>query len=216
MTEPRALGALRERRLIAVIRAATPEAALGAANAVVDGGIALIEVTFTVPDALGVMRELVRRDDVVVGAGTVLTARQCRDAIDAGATFIVAPNFSAEVAQVAAQGGLLYVPGAYTTSEILAARAGGGHVIKVYPVGVAGGPQYIEVIRDPLPDVPMLAAGGTTLENVVPFLRAGCVGVGLGAALADPRLAAARDFVEITRRARAFTARVAEYGRGGR
>jgi 2-dehydro-3-deoxyphosphogluconate aldolase/(4S)-4-hydroxy-2-oxoglutarate aldolase len=82
-------------------------------------------------------------------------------------------------------------------------------------VGVAGGPSYIEVVRDPLPDVPMLAAGGTNLENAVAFLRAGCIGVGLGAALADPRLAAKGEFAEITRRARAFIARLAEYDRAG-
>jgi 2-dehydro-3-deoxyphosphogluconate aldolase/(4S)-4-hydroxy-2-oxoglutarate aldolase len=215
MTAPHALGVLRERRLIAVLRAATPEAALGAAHAVADGGIAMIEVTFTVPDAPRVMRELARRNGLVVGAGTVLTAGQCRDAIAAGATFIIAPNFSPEVTEVAIDGGALYVPGAYTTSEILAARAGGGHVIKVNPVGVAGGPSYIEVVRDPLPDVPMLAAGGTNLENAVAFLRAGCIGVGLGAALADPRLAAKGEFAEITRRAHAFVARLVEYARAG-
>src|SRR6185503_10325182 len=93
---------------------------------------------------------------------------------------------------------------------ILAARDAGAHVIKVYPVGVAGGPKYIEVIRDPLPDVPMLAAGGTTLENMVPFLHAGCVGIGLGAALADPKLAIAGNFDEITRRAKAFVQRLAD------
>jgi 2-dehydro-3-deoxyphosphogluconate aldolase/(4S)-4-hydroxy-2-oxoglutarate aldolase len=215
VTEPHALGVLRERRLIAVIRAATPEAALGAAHAVADGGIAMIEVTFTVPDAPRVMRELSHRNDLVVGAGTVLAAGQCQDAIAAGATFVIAPNFSPEVAEVAIGGGALYVPGAYTTSEILAARAGGGHVIKVYPVGAAGGPAYIQVIRDPLPDVPMLAAGGTNLENALAFLRAGCIGVGLGAALADPKLAAKGEFAEITRRARAFVSRLAQYDRAG-
>jgi 2-dehydro-3-deoxyphosphogluconate aldolase/(4S)-4-hydroxy-2-oxoglutarate aldolase len=98
----------------------------------------------------------------------------------------------------------MYVPGAYTTTEILAAREAGAHVIKVYPVGVAGGPTYIRVIRDPLPDVPMLAAGGTNLDNTAAFLEAGCVAIGLGASLADPSLAAAGAFAEITRRARAF------------
>jgi 2-dehydro-3-deoxyphosphogluconate aldolase / (4S)-4-hydroxy-2-oxoglutarate aldolase len=77
-------------------------------------------------------------------------------------------------------------------------------VVKIWPVGVMGGPAYIRVIRDPLPDVPMLAAGGTTLDNVREFLEAGCVGVGLGPALADPALAAAGRFAEIEKRARAF------------
>jgi 2-dehydro-3-deoxyphosphogluconate aldolase/(4S)-4-hydroxy-2-oxoglutarate aldolase len=80
----------------------------------------------------------------------------------------------------------------------------------VYPVGVAGGPKYIQVIRDPIPDLPFLAAGGTTLENLVPFLHVGCVGVGLGAALADQKLAAAGQFDEITHRAKAFVHRLTE------
>jgi 2-dehydro-3-deoxyphosphogluconate aldolase/(4S)-4-hydroxy-2-oxoglutarate aldolase len=113
------------------------------------------------------------------------------------------------VARVALEAGILYCPGAYTTGEILAARDAGAHIVKVYPVGVAGGPGYIRVIRDPLPDVPMLAAGGTTLENLVPFLEAGCVAVGLGGSLADPALAAAGQFETITQRARAFVERLA-------
>ena len=210
MKTPLALERLREQRLISVIRAPTPSAALSAALAVTKGGIPLVEITFTVPDAPRVMADLAGRADLVVGAGTVLTAAQAAQAIAAGARFIVAPNLSLEVARVALEAGVMYCPGAYTTHEILAARAAGAHVIKVYPVGVAGGPAYIQVIRDPLPDVPMLAAGGTNLENTVPFLQAGCVGVGLGAALADPALAAAGRFDEITRRARAFVERVSE------
>ena len=208
-TVPFAYSELLRTKLVAVIRAATPPAALAASHAVAEGGITLIEITYSVPEAPRVMRELSPRSGIVVGAGTVLTRDQCRAALDAGAKFIIAPNFSAEVAREALAAGAMYCPGAYTTSEIIAARAAGAHVIKVYPGGVAGGPAYIQVIRDPLPDIPMLAAGGTNLDNVVPFLNAGCVGVGLGASLADPKLAAAGAAAEITRRARAFAALVA-------
>ncbi len=204
-----ALTRLTEKRLLAVIRAPSPDAALTAARAVRRGGISLLEITFTVPDATRVMSELAEDPALTVGAGTVLTAEQARAALAAGARFIVAPNLSADVARVALDAGAMYCPGAFTTGEILAAVAAGAHLVKVYPVGIVGGPAYVEMIRDPLPDVPMLAAGGTTLENVVPFLRAGCVGVGLGAALADPKLAEAGDFDAITRRARAFVDRVA-------
>jgi 2-dehydro-3-deoxyphosphogluconate aldolase / (4S)-4-hydroxy-2-oxoglutarate aldolase len=204
---PTALTTLDEQRLIAVIRAASHESATQAALAVARGGIRLLEVTYTVPDALKVMRAIAGREGIEMGAGTVLTPEQARAAIDCGATFIVAPNLSLAVAKVAREAGVMYCPGAYTTSEIIAARDAGAHVIKVYPVGVAGGPDYIRVIRDPLPDVPMLAAGGTNLENLVPFLAAGCVGVGLGAALADPALAAASQFDQIEARARTFLER---------
>ena len=207
--EPSALARLRARRLVAVIRAPDPDAALGAARAVAAGGIELIEITFTVPDAPRVLAALAGTPGLTVGAGTVLTGAQARAALDAGARFLIAPNLSPDVAGAAREAGVMFCPGAYTTTEILAARAAGAHVVKVYPVGVAGGPDYIRVIRDPLPDVPMLAAGGTTLANVLPFLAAGCLGVGLGAALADPALAAAGRFDELTRRARAFADLVA-------
>lgn len=210
MNIPVALQRLHEQRLVAAIRAASPAVALSSAGAVAKGGISMLEITFTVPDAPQVMAALSGRPDIMVGAGTVLTAKQAEQALAAGARFIIAPNLSLEVARVALEAGVMYCPGAYTTNEILAAHAAGAHVIKVYPVGVAGGPAYIRTIRDPLPDVPMLAAGGTTLENTVPFLRTGCVGVGLGAALADPVLAASGRFDEITQRARAFVERVSE------
>ena len=208
--EPAPHETLRTQHLIGVVRARTHDSALAAARAIARGGIALVEITFTVPDAARAMAAFAGSGEGILGAGTVLTPDQCRAALDAGARFIVAPNFSPAVAKVALAGRAMYVPGAYTTTEIVAARDAGAHVIKVYPVGVAGGPAYIQIIRDPLPDVPMLAAGGTHLENVVPFLRAGCIGVGLGAALADPALTAAGEFDEITRRARAFVQRVSE------
>ncbi|HTO90055.1 MAG TPA: bifunctional 4-hydroxy-2-oxoglutarate aldolase/2-dehydro-3-deoxy-phosphogluconate aldolase [Candidatus Sulfotelmatobacter sp.] len=213
--EPAALTRLREQRFVAVIRAPSPEAALGAARAVAAGGIGLIEVTYSVPDAPRVMEQLAGRDDLVVGAGTVLSAMQARAALDAGAKFIIAPNLSIEVARIAREAGVMFCPGAYTTGEIVAASDAGAHVVKVYPVGVAGGPAYIQVIRDPLPHIPMLAAGGTHLDNVVPFLRAGCIGCGLGGALADPQLAVRGEFGEITRRAEAFVARLHAAQRAG-
>ncbi len=198
--------AIRRHRLVAVIRAAAPDAAREAALAVIRGGLPIVEITFTVPDATRVMREIAHHHDAVMGAGTVLTPDQARAAVDAGARFLIAPNMDPLVAAVAREAGVFYCPGAYTTTEILAARAHGAHLVKVYPVGVAGGPDYIRVIRDPLPDVPMLAAGGTHLGNVPAFLAAGCVACGIGAALADPALARAGDVAEIERRAAAFVA----------
>ena len=210
--EPDALARLREQRLVAVIRAPDAGSAVGAARAVAAGGVRIVEITFTVPGAAEAMATLKDDPGLTVGAGTVLTAAQARIALAAGARFLIAPNLSREVAAEAAAAGALFCPGAYTTSEIIAARDAGAHVVKVYPVGVAGGPAYIRIIRDPLPDVPLLAAGGTTLENVAQFLEAGCVGVGLGAALADPALAGAGQFDELTRRARAFVGRLEEAG----
>jgi 2-dehydro-3-deoxyphosphogluconate aldolase/(4S)-4-hydroxy-2-oxoglutarate aldolase len=212
------LALLRQHRLVSVIRAATPDAAYGAALAVIRGGIPFVEITYSVPDAPSVMARLRDSSDsagAVVGAGTVLTAAEAHAAIEAGARFLIAPNCSPAVAQVARESGVLYCPGAYTTTEIIAAMDAGAHIVKVYPVGIAGGPGYIQVIRDPLPNVPMLAAGGTNLENCVPFLEAGAQAIGLGAALADPKLALAGDFATIEARAKAFVARVGPFASPG-
>ena len=201
----------RTSRLVSVIRAATPEAALGAACAVIRGGVRLVEITYSVPDAPSVMRQLVAEahPDVVVGAGTVLTRAEAEAAVSAGARFLIAPNASEPVAAVARETATFYCPGAYTTTEILNAMALGAHLVKVYPVGVAGGPDYIKIIRDPLPRVPMLAAGGTHIDNIVAFYDAGCIACGIGGAMADPALALAGKFDEITTRARAFVERAA-------
>ena len=207
---PAVLEELRRHRLVSVIRATTADAAYGAALAVIRGGIRFVEITYSVPDAPSVMRRL-RDEDAIIGAGTVLTEAQAHDALDAGARFIIAPNCSPVVAAVARTSGVLYCPGAYTTSEIIAAMDQGAHIVKVYPVGVAGGPAYISVIRDPLPHVPMLAAGGTTLENCVPFLKAGAQAIGVGAALADPALARTGEFDVIEARARHYVARIRDY-----
>jgi 2-dehydro-3-deoxyphosphogluconate aldolase/(4S)-4-hydroxy-2-oxoglutarate aldolase len=203
----------RTSRLVSVIRAATPEAALGAARAVIAGGVKLVEVTYSVPDAPSVMKQLVSEahPGVVVGAGTVLTRAEGEAAVAAGARFLIAPNISDDVAAVARESGTFYCPGAYTTNEILHAMAMGAHLVKVYPVGVAGGPDYIKIIRDPLPRVPMLAAGGTNLDNIVPFYTVGCIACGIGGAMADPALALAGRFDEITQRARAFVERAASF-----
>lgn len=203
----------RTSRLVSVIRAATPEAALGAARAVIRGGVKLVEITYSVPDAPSVMRQLVAEahPDVVVGAGTVLTRAEAEAAVAAGARFLVAPNVSEPVAAVARETATFYCPGAYTTTEILNAMALGAHLVKVYPVGVAGGPDYIKIIRDPLPRVPMLAAGGTHLENIVAFYAVGCIACGIGGAMADPALAVAGKFDEIATRARAFVERAASF-----
>jgi 2-dehydro-3-deoxyphosphogluconate aldolase/(4S)-4-hydroxy-2-oxoglutarate aldolase len=205
--------AIRRERMVAVIRAGEPAAALEAARAVIRGGIALVEVTYSVPDAPRVMRQLVEdaHPGVIVGAGTVLTAAEAHAALLAGARFLIAPNVSAAVAGAAREAGAFYCPGAYTTNEILHAMDMGAHLVKVYPVGVAGGPDYIRVIRDPLPRVPMLAAGGTHLDNILAFYAAGCIACGIGGALADPALAASGRFAEIESRARAFVARAASF-----
>lgn len=207
------LSAVRAHKLVAVIRASRAEAALEAARAAIRGGIALVEVTYSVPEAPSVMRQLAAdaHPGVVVGAGTVLTEREARDAVSAGAKFLIAPNISDAVSGVARETGAFYCPGAYTTNEILHAMEMGAHLVKVYPVGVAGGPAYIKVIRDPLPSVPLLAAGGTNLDNIVPFYEAGCLACGIGGALADPALALAGRFGEIESRARAFVERAASH-----
>jgi 2-keto-3-deoxy-6-phosphogluconate aldolase len=142
------LSAVRTHKLVAVIRAARADAALEAARAVIRGGIALVEVTYSVPDATSVMRQLTAdaHPGVVVGAGTVLTEREAREAVAAGAKFLIAPNISDAVAGVARETGSFYCPGAYTTNAS-ARHDRGAQMVKVHPVGVPAA----AYIRHPCP-----------------------------------------------------------------
>src|SRR5206468_12886519 len=131
---------VRGQRIISGIRASSAGAALGAAQAVAAGGIALIEITFPVPHATRAMVALASRPGVLMGAGTVLTGDQARAALDSGARFIVAPNFSPEVARVTLAAGVMYCPGAYTTTETVAPRHARAPVLPVHPARVAAAP----------------------------------------------------------------------------
>ncbi|HKH48094.1 MAG TPA: 2-dehydro-3-deoxyphosphogluconate aldolase [Thermoanaerobaculia bacterium] len=150
-------------------------------------GIELIEITFSVPGASGLVRELLAGRDgdgpPWIGMGTVTTEARAREAVEAGAQFLVTPNVSAAVARVAREADLFLVLGALTATEIVAAHELGADVVKVFPLPPVGGPAYLSVVRGPLGDIPMLAAGGFGVEEIPAYAAAGASAFGIGAPL---------------------------------
>jgi 2-dehydro-3-deoxyphosphogluconate aldolase/(4S)-4-hydroxy-2-oxoglutarate aldolase len=178
---------LRHSPLIGVVRTASREEAVAQALMLAAAGVELVEVTFTVPGASGLVRELLasRNSDgpPFFGMGTATTAARAREAAEAGSEFLVTPNVNAEVAKEARRAGMFLVMGALTPTEIVAAHELGADLVKVYPLPPVGGPAYLQVIRGPLGDIPMLAAGGFGVEEIPAYARAGASAFGLAAPL---------------------------------
>ena len=196
---------------VAVIRMKDARAAVRTVEALHAGGVSAVEVTMTVPGALGVIEELARRGDsgLVVGVGSVLDAATARRAVDAGARYVVSPVFKQEVVAEAHRLGVAAMPGAFTPTEILTAHEAGADVVKVFP-SEALGPAFFKGVLAPMPFLRLMPTGGVTPENAGEWIRAGAVAVGVGSALMDPTLIAAGDFDALTERARRLTRGVAE------
>lgn len=172
--------------LVAVVRTRSAEEAERQARLFIEGGVELVEITFTVPGAPELVeRLLAERGDAPyrVGMGTATDAARARRAVEAGAEFVISPNVSAAVAEVVKTAGRYLLLGALTPTEIVTARDLGADLVKVYPLPPVGGPKYLEVVRGPLGDVPMLAAGGFGPEEIPAYRRAGAVAFGIGAQL---------------------------------
>jgi 2-dehydro-3-deoxyphosphogluconate aldolase / (4S)-4-hydroxy-2-oxoglutarate aldolase len=180
---------LRRSPVIGVVRTSSPAEAAAQARALAAGGVELIEITFTVPGASGLVRELLAARPAGsegppwYGMGTVTTAARAREAVAAGAEFLVTPNVSADVTREARQAGLFLVMGALTCSEIVAAHELGADLVKVFPLPPVGGPDYLARVRGPLGDIPMLAAGGFGVEEIPAYARVGAVAFGIAAPL---------------------------------
>lgn len=185
--------------IIAVVRHKDRAEAARQARIFARHHLEMIEVTFTVPGATALVRELLAERPAGgppwIGMGTVTTRERAEAAVAAGAEFIVSPNTSAEVARVAKAAGLYLVLGALTPTEIVTAHELGADLIKVYPLPPVGGPAYLSVVRQPLGDVgPMLAGGGFDIDEIPAYRAAGAVAFGIGAPLlgADEAASAAR------------------------
>lgn len=199
------LDAILECGIAAVVRAESAELASRAIGAALEGGVNVIEVTFTVPGALDIIRELARTksDDVVLGAGTVTTPELAGDAIDAGAQFLVSPNTNTAVIAAAREADIPVFPGALTPTEVFTAWQAGGDVIKIFPANAVG-PSYFKDLHGPFPHISLMPTGGVDLSTARSWLEHGAVALGVGGALIDRKLMAQGDFAQITERARKF------------
>ena len=192
---------VRRAPIVAVVRHRDRAEAARQARAFLASELELVEITFTVPDAPGLVRELLAERGEAggppwIGMGTVTTPERARAAIAAGAEFLVTPNLAPEVAALAHRAGLFLVMGALTPSEIVAADRLGADLIKVYPLPPVGGPAYLSIVRQPLGDVaPMLAGGGFGIEEIPAYRAAGAVAFGVGAPLLGADDASTRERV---------------------
>ena len=200
---------LRELKLIAVVRCAD-EQVEPVVHALLDGGVAAIEITFSVPSAPAHIARIAQSfgDRVVLGAGTVRTARNAADALDAGATYLVAPNTDFDVIKLCHERDVPVVPGAFTPTEIENAWRAGADAVKLFPAGIVGIP-YLEAVRAPMPDVPIVPTGGVNVDNAADWLRAGAVALGVGSKLVLKDALAAGDYARITDMARRFLTNLA-------
>lgn len=192
-----------EAGVVAVLRAPDADTAVQTGLALARGGVWAIEVTFSTPDAPAAISALRRAESsLLVGAGTVLTCDQLHQAHAAGAQFVMSPHTDVALAAEADAAGLVYVPGALTPTEVVAA-ARVSPLVKLFPASL-GGPSYLRAVREPLPQVQLIPTGGVSVDNLAAWQQAGAYAVGAGGGLCAPALMAAGDYDQITERARAF------------
>lgn len=198
--------------LVAVVRAESSEQAFKIADACIAGGVAAIEITFTVPGAAEVIRNLTRKytsEEIIIGAGTVLDPETARIAILAGAQYVVSPSLSLETIKLCNRYQIPVMPGVMTIEAVVTAMEAGADIVKVFP-GEAFGPSFIKAIKGPLPQAPLMPTGGVGLDNVGEWIKAGCVAVGVGGNLTggakngdyESITTIAKQFIEKIRKAR--------------
>ena len=182
-----ALKKIGETGIVPVVRAASFEEARQAVDAICDGGISVIEITMTVPNAPALIRAVVRQygDKVLTGAGTVLNSEQASECLEAGAEFLVSPGLSVPVLRAAQARGKLAIPGALTPTELMIASLEGARVIKIFPCENMGGAKYIKALKAPFPRVELIPTGGVNLSNAAAYIAAGAFALGVGGDLVN-------------------------------
>ena len=198
--------------IVAVVRFSDPDPLVEVVEALAAGGVTVAEVTFTVPNALDVIRAAKKRlgDRVLLGAGTVLDPETARAAFLAGAEFLVSPSLNLDVIRMCRRYDKLVMPGAFTPTEVLTAWEAGADVVKVFPADVVG-PAFFKALKGPLPQVKLMPTGGVDLDTAAEFLKAGAVCLGVGSQLVDPKLVAAGEFARITQLAARYVEVVARH-----
>jgi 2-dehydro-3-deoxyphosphogluconate aldolase / (4S)-4-hydroxy-2-oxoglutarate aldolase len=214
MTAKQILSAITEVGLVPIVRTSSAESAIKAVEAIAEGGVAVAEITMTVPGALHALEKLADRfgGKVLLGAGTVLDPETARACILAGAEFLVTPALRTATIEVAKRYSKVIFPGALTPTEVLTAWEAGADAVKIFPCGNVGGPKYIKALRGPFPQIEMVPTGGVNLETTADFIKAGACAVAVGGELVDAKsvqegrfdviAARARQFVELVARAR--------------
>ena len=207
MTIDQVIKRIAEVGIVPVVRAPNVEQARRAVEAIYAGGISIVEITMTVPDAPEVIRQVVREygDRVLTGAGTVLRSADAKRCLDAGAEFLVSPGLANSVLTTAAASNKLAIPGAMTPTELMVAMENEARLVKIFPCGNLGGPKFLKSLKAPFPDAALIPTGGVNASNAAEYFKAGAFALGIGADLVD--VAALRDgnLSKITQAARELT-----------
>ncbi len=191
--------------VIAVIRTKRREQVLPVAEALIAGGLTAVEVTLTTPDAIAAIKEVAGEfgNRTLIGVGTVLNPEQCRNALAAGAQFVVTPICKPELADITHTANGIIIMGAYTPTEAQRAHEAGADFVKLFPADGLGIP-YIKALRAPLPHLRIVPTGGVDLNNIAEFFKAGCPAVGVGSSLITRQILETNDWPELTRRTAEF------------
>jgi 2-dehydro-3-deoxyphosphogluconate aldolase/(4S)-4-hydroxy-2-oxoglutarate aldolase len=193
--------------IVAVVRSPDSQQLVEVARALADGGVSVVEITMTVPNALEVLRQVRQTlgERLLLGAGTVLDTETARAVLLAGAEYIVAPTLNLDVIRLCQRYDKLVMPGAFSPTEILTAWEAGADIVKVFPADVVG-PDFFKALRGPLPQVRLMPTGGVDLNTAAAFLKAGACCLGVGGQLVEPKAVAERNFDRIRDLARQYVA----------
>ena len=202
------LAALRDGGIVPVIRADSADTALRIVDALVSGGIRTLEITMTVPDAIGAIKAVSDRfgSSVLLGAGTVTSRALAEGSLDAGAEFLVTPCVVPDVIAVAKERGVAVLPGAMTPTEVFTAWSAGGDIVKIFPASNVGGASYLKALKGPFPQIPLCPTGGVNLQTIGEFVKAGASAVGVGGELVSKAAIDAGDYGKITELAKQYVA----------
>lgn len=187
--------------IFVILRRIPKDKLLPLTEALWQGGIRAIEVTYNSPDAPEQLRLLADQfsSDLLVGAGTIMTREEAKEALALGAQFLVSPHVSQEMIEEARQAERISIPGAITPTEIYQAHRHGADFIKLFPAGTLG-IEYFKQLRGPFDQIPFMAVGGITANNIAAFREAGAIGFGIGSAIIDPKLIESKQFDQIRER----------------
>jgi 2-dehydro-3-deoxyphosphogluconate aldolase/(4S)-4-hydroxy-2-oxoglutarate aldolase len=197
--------------IVAVVRTPTFELVQPACEALIKGGVLAVEITMTVPNALKALREVSRRfgSEALIGAGTILDAEQCGEAIHAGAQYIITPITRLEIVFAAHARDKPVMLGAYTPTETQLAHEAGADFIKIFPADKLG-PGYMKSLRAPLPHLRLVPTGGVDLQTAPEFLKAGCAALAVGSSLLTVEILQQKNWSELTRLASEYVRVVRE------
>jgi 2-dehydro-3-deoxyphosphogluconate aldolase/(4S)-4-hydroxy-2-oxoglutarate aldolase len=191
--------------IVAVVRSHDSQQLVEVARALADGGVTVVEITMSVPNALDVLKQVRQAlgDRLLLGAGTVLDPETGRACLLAGAEYLVAPTLNLDVIRLCRRYDKLVMPGCFTPTEILTAWEAGADIVKVFPADVLG-PAFFKAVRAPLPQIRMMPTGGVELTTAAAFLKAGACCLGVGGQLVEAKAVAERNFDRIRELARQY------------